>query len=239
MTLLMYMSSVANTYLKEFKATVTDVKDDKIALDKTLFYPMGGGQPSDKGILLWSGGEASVKEVRKKGPDEIYHYFSGDIPEKDTKVKGIIDWDLRYKHMRMHTCQHILSGVMFENYNAYTIGNNIKADHSRIDFSVDRLSDGDVRLVERRVNDIINKNIDVSIEFMSREKLIELTGERRCNLHLIPKSITNFRIIRINGIDICPCAGTHVRNTGEIGEFHITGIEKKGKEKTRIVYELK
>ena len=112
MTQILYMDSIEGNYIKEFDAVVVKNKKDYICLDKTAFYPYGGGQPSDKGVLQWSDNISEVKEVMKKG-DTIKHIITGEKTPVSTKVHGIIDWGKRYQHMKMHTAQHIISGIVF------------------------------------------------------------------------------------------------------------------------------
>jgi misacylated tRNA(Ala) deacylase len=221
-------------YLREFEATITEKGDNYVVLDRTAFYPLGGGQPSDTGILRWEGGEARVKEVIKK--NSVRHMVDS-IPESDN-VHGTIDWDRRYDHMRMHTAQHVISGIVFDDYNARTVGNQIHTNKSRVDFHPLKLADEDLLKIEQRCNNVISKKANVKLYEEERASLEKRVDEQRCNLDLLPKSIRTLRIVEIEDFDICPCAGTHVKNTGEIGTVKILKKENKGKERERIVYEL-
>lgn len=236
MTEIIYMPDIDGNYVKEFEAVVERAGDDYVVLDRTAFYPEGGGQPSDKGVLKWGGKETQVTKVEKKG--DIIHRLKGPIPEEGTKVRAYIDWDLRYEHMKMHTVQHLLSAVVFEMYGGETVGNQIHADYSRVDFAPVNLSDEAIQKIQGEVNRVIEKGLDVSIYEEDREKLEEEMDEKRVNLSLLPKSIKRLRAIDIDGCDICPCAGTHLRNTEEIGSIEITKVENKGKDRQRIYYEL-
>ncbi len=234
-TELLYMTDIESNYIKEFEANVMKRKDDYVVLDKTAFYPLGGGQPSDRGELSWGGGHSIVKEVIKKGI--IKHVIEGELP--DGVVKGALDWDLRYGHMKMHTSQHVLSGVVYDLFNARTVGNQIHADKSRVDFHPINLTDDDLKAIENACNEVINKNAPVKIYEEDRESLEARTDPLRSNLDLIPPSIKHLRIVEIEGFDVCPCAGTHVRATSELGRMEIIKKENKGKDKERIVYSLK
>ena len=117
MTELLYMDNIEGNYIKEFDATIVKTKKDYVCLDRTAFYPLGGGQPSDVGVLQWDDNTVNVKEVIKKG-DTIKHILDGEKPPVGTKVHCIIDWDTRHAHMKMHTAQHIISGIVFDDYNA-------------------------------------------------------------------------------------------------------------------------
>jgi misacylated tRNA(Ala) deacylase len=229
------MKDIEGNYVKEFDAKIVKKKDNYVVLDKSAFYPLGGGQPSDTGILKWEGGESRVAEVQKKGI--IKHIVKGEIP-KDV-VHGILDWDKRYAHMKMHTAQHVISGVVYDLYNARTVGNQIHADYSRVDFSPISLSDEDLKKIEDASNEVIKRSSPVKIYEEERDSLEKRTDPLRSNLDLIPASIRNLRIVEIEGFDVCPCAGTHVKSTQELGRLEITKKENKGKDKERIVYTLK
>ncbi len=231
------MDNVEGNYIKEFDAIVTKNKKDYICLDKTAFYPLGGGQPSDTGIIKWDEKESKVKEVIKKG-DTIQHIIEGEKPSVGKKIHAIIDWNKRYGHMKMHTAQHILSGIIFDNYNARTVGNQIHADYSRVDFCPVKFSDEDIKKIEKKFNEIIKQNLPIKIYEEQRENLEKRVDQQRAHLDLLPKFITKLRIVEIEGFDICPCAGTHVKNTSEIPAIGKIKKETKGLDKTRIIYSL-
>jgi len=231
------MDSIEGNYLKEFNAMVTKIKKDYVILDQTVFYPIGGGQPSDTGYLMWDDEKVVVKEVMKKG-DSVKHIIEGEKPPVGTKVQGVIDWDRRYSHMKMHTAQHILSGIVFDDFNARTVGNQIHADYSRVDFHPVKFSDEDLESITQKFNDIISKNLPVKIYEEERESLEKRVDQQRANLDLLPKFITRLRIVEIEGFDVCPCAGTHVRNTNEIPELDKIKRDTKGRDRDRIIYSL-
>lgn len=234
MTEVLYMKDIESNYIKEFDALVEKRQDDFVVLDRTAFYPLGGGQPSDTGFLEWSGGRARVKEVTKKGI--IMHHIDGELP--DGKVHAILDWDRRYGHMRMHTAQHIVSGVVYDMFKARTVGNQLYADKSRIDLQPVSLTEDDLAKIQNAANEVISKNIPVTVSEEARSTLEQRVNPERCNLDLIPKSIASLRIIEVGDFDVCPCAGTHVRNTGELGKVRILKKENKGKDRERITYVL-
>ncbi len=234
MTEVLYMPSIESNYIKDWDAKVEKRKDDYVVLDKSAFYPLGGGQPSDTGYLEWSGGRARVREVTKKGI--IKHHIEGELPEGD--VHAVLDWDRRYGHMRMHTAQHIVSGIVYDEFGARTVGNQIYADKSRVDFHPITFADDDLALIETRASEIISRKMDVRIKEEARDSLEQRVDSQRANLDLLPRSIRQLRIVEIGDFDICPCAGTHVRNTDELGRVKIIKKENKGKERERIVYVL-
>jgi len=231
------MKNIEGNYIKEFDAIVTKNKENYICLDQTAFYPIGGGQPSDTGILKWDEKQSKVKEVIKKG-ETIEHIIEGEIPVVGKKVHAIIDWDKRFAHMKMHTAQHILSGIIFDDFGARTVGNQIHAEYSRVDFCPAHFTDEDLTKIKNKFNEIIKQKISVKIYEEERENLEKRIDKQRANLDLLPKSIKKLRIVEIEGFDICPCAGTHVKNTSEIPEINNIKKEHKGKDTTRIIYSL-
>lgn len=237
MTEILYMPDIESNYIKKFDAEVVTRGDDHVVLNKTAFYPEGGGQPSDTGLLIWDDGESRVKKVEKKG--KVIHRLEGEIPDEDTQVTGKIDWERRYSHMKLHTSQHLFSAVVYERFGGETAGNQIYSDYSRVDFEPVELDEDDFDEIEKEVNEMIDDEHIVSIYEEDRDVLEEKIEGDRVNLSLLPKSIERLRVIDIDGIDICPCAGTHVRNTKEIGGIEIYKTENKGKKRQRIYYELK
>jgi len=237
MTELLYMGTAEGNYIKTFDAVVTTVKKEYILLDRTAFYPLGGGQPSDTGFISWENTTAEVKEVVKKG-DSIRHILLGEKPQVGTRVHGEIEWQQRYAHMRMHTAQHIISGVVFDLFKVGTVGNQIHADYSRVDFHPLQLTDEDLKHIAQTCNDIISQQLPVKIYTEERRILEQQVDQQRCNLSLLPQHVTLLRIVEIEGFDICPCAGTHVKNTSELGDLRILKKENKGNRRERIIYTL-
>jgi misacylated tRNA(Ala) deacylase len=221
-------------YLREFGARVIERGPDFVVLDRTAFYAEGGGQPDDRGALRWDGGETQVTAVRKE-KGVIKHYVDR-VPPVDV-VHGVIDWDRRYAHMRMHTAQHLMSGVVWRIYAARTAGNQLHADRSRIDFQPANFTPDDLARIERECNERIAEGRPVRIYEEARVKL-ENELEGRAIIELIPTSIKRLRVIDIDGVDRCPCGGTHVRNTRELGGVRVLGKRRKGKETDRVEYEL-
>lgn len=237
MTDLLYLP--ANEYQKEFDAKVTKSReaDNYICLDQTLFYKEGGGQPADHGKIRWDNGEAELVDVQRKH-GEVRHYLEGDIPEPDTEVNGVIDWERRYKHMRMHTAQHVVSWVVLNMYNASTAGNQIHEDYSRIDFKPADFDEADVEKIEKAANALIKKELKVEKKMMSRDRVEAKVEEGRTNFDIIPDKIDPLRIVTIGEEDICPCGGTHVDNIEEIGEINIIDRKTKGAGVERIEFKL-
>jgi len=221
-------------YRREFDAKVIDRGQDFVILDQTLFYAEGGGQPDDHGALRWAGGEAKVHRVTKE-KGVIKHHVDR-MPESD-EVHGVIDWERRYKHMRMHTSQHLMSGLVFRIYAARTVGNQIHADFSRVDFQPANFTPTDLKRIQDECNAIVDAGVEVRI-FEEDRVAVQNRVEDRSLLELIPQSIRRLRVIEIGPADYCPCGGTHLKNTREIGRIHILEKRSKGKDTDRISYEL-
>ena len=233
------MDSIDACYLKEFTAEVIAVSEDSVVLDQTLFFPLGGGQNWDTGTLLWESGRLSVTEVRGRG--DIQHFVGEDHGlQVGDLVEGEIDWDRRYAHMRMHTAQHLVSGIVYEMYDgARTVGNQIHANQSRIDFNPVKFSDEMIENLFHKANEIVESNPKVTDGIMTREQINAIMPPDRTNMDLLPISVKQLRVVRIgDNIDLCPCAGTHVRELSEVGEMQFLAKKNKGKGTTRISYTL-
>lgn len=237
MTELLYYPD--NEYQKQFDSQVSKTRevDGYICLKETLFYKEGGGQPADHGKISWNGKEARVTDVKKKH-GEVRHFIEGAFPEPGTEVHGEIDWERRYKHMRMHTAQHILSWIVLNMHDATTAGNQIHEDYSRIDFEPANFSDRDIEKIEKGVNSLIEKELEVEKKEMDRELVEERVQEGRTNLDIIPDNIDPLRVVIIGEEDLCPCGGTHVDNLKEIGKINITNRITKGADVERLEFEL-
>ena len=235
MTEALYMK---DSYLKNWDAKVVSVKDDKyIVLDKTAFYPKGGGQPWDEGYIIKDGEKFKVVYVGK---------FSGEISHEVEKlglkegdlVKCEIDWERRYTYMRYHTACHLVSNLLFKRANAKITGNQIELDKARMDFSMEDYSPEKLHTYVNEANDIIQKNLPVTIGYMSREEVLQKPELARLAIGL-PKNIKEFRIIKIGDIDEQVDGGTHVKNLNEIGKIEILKTVNKGKNNRRLYFVLK
>lgn len=236
MTEILYMGDIESNYIREFEARVVERGFDYVTLDRTAFYAVGGGQPSDTGTLSWDGGSIQVREVTKKGV--VKHHLAQDPETVPDDVTGALDWERRYAHMRMHTAQHIISGVVYDFYGGRTVGNQIYNDRSRIDFAPVTFTDDMMADVQAKCNEIFTKDTKVEITTVTRDALEREVDAQRANLDLLPRSVRELRVVTIGDFDVCPCAGTHVRALGEIGTLRITKKDRKGKDRDRITYEL-
>jgi misacylated tRNA(Ala) deacylase len=240
MTEQLYLDS---TTRRRFTARVERVVDDRVVLDRTCFYPTGGGQPADRGVLRAESGGGSwpVTDVEKK--DTIYHTVAGGPPEEGTTVTGELDWDRRHAHMRYHTAQHLLSAVLLERFDAETTGNQLYADHAHLDCAYPRFSEAELAEIERRLNELVAAAYPVEWYVLGRETAEERLDPERTRLDLLPDSITEVRIVEIRTpegqpYDRTACAGTHVAATDEVGSVDVVGRETKGSETERIEFVL-
>jgi len=236
--------------VQEFEATVDrTVSDDRVVLDRTHFYPEGGGQPNDTGVIRTDDDAWNVVDVQKH--DGIHHYLEpaegteADFPDAGTTVTGELDWDRRSSHMRYHTAQHLLSALLLNEYGAETTGNQVRAHKATLDCAYERFHTDELEHVEARMNELVEQARPVEWYVMDRDEAEAELDPERTRLSLLPDSITEIRIVEIGGaegdddpFDRTACAGTHVGNTEEIGEVTVTGRETKGSEEERITFEL-
>lgn len=219
-----------------FEATVVDTTADAVLLDRTAFYPKGGGQPHDTGELESADESWTVTDVTGRG--EIWHSLTGETPAVETTVTGCLDWERRYAHMRYHTAQHLLSAVLLDAFDAETVGNQLYEDRARIDCAYERFERADLQTIESRLNTLVQEDIPVEWYELDRETAEAELDPTRTRLDLLPASVDPVRIVEIEEIDRTACGGTHVSRTGEIGEVTITGRETAGKGAERIRFTL-
>ncbi len=235
MTELLYQK---DSYLKEFDATILAVEEDYIILNRTAFSPTGGGLQCDTGkIITMSGDEYKVIEVSSKG-GKVKHKLS-PIPSDEingSKVKGKIDWEKRYKQMRLHTTVHSISSILFKKYGTTVTGGNITPEKSRVDFDIDHLRQERVQEIENAMKEIIEGNHKVSVTFMEREEALKDPDLIRTKVNLIPESVKILRIVEIQNVDRQADGGVHVNRTKEIGTFVPLKTENRGKDKKRLYF---
>ena len=235
----LYLESIEAAYLEEFTAEVIDIEDNKIVLDQTLFYPLGGGQNWDIGTLNGPNGKMNVVEVR--GRDTIQHSIEDTFElEIGDEVTGRIDFERRYAHMKMHTAQHLVSGIAYEMFNGVrTVGNQIHTEKSRIDFKPIQFSEDMLLELQSTVNEKIQLGLEVTDSQMTRDEINSIMPQERTNMDLLPSFINDLRVVTIGDRqDLCPCAGTHVRNISEIKGIEFIGKKSKGKGTQRVTYKL-
>ena len=235
MTEALYMK---DAYLKKWEAKVVSVKDDKfIVLDKTAFYPKGGGQPWDEGFIIKDGEKFKVVYVGKFA-GEISHEVEKPGLKEGDHVSCEIDWERRYTYMRYHTACHLVSNVLYRKANAKITGNQIELDKARMDFSMEDYSPEKLLIFVEESNEIIKKNLPSTIETMSRAAVLEEPELARLAVGL-PKNLQEFRIVKIGDIDKQVDGGTHVNSLNEIGKIEMTKTINKGKSNRRLYFILK
>ena len=235
----LFLESIEAAYLEEFTAEVIAIEEKKIILDQTLFYPLGGGQNWDLGTLNGPNGPMNVVEVR--GRDAIHHTVEDifDLSVGD-EVTGKIDFERRYAHMKMHTAQHLVSGIAYEMFDGVrTVGNQIHTNQSRIDFKPIQFDEDMLTRLQETVNEKIQQGLEVTDSEMTRSEINAIMPQERTNMDLLPSFINDLRVVSIGDQeDLCPCAGTHVRNISEIGGIEFIGKKSKGKGTQRVTYKL-
>ncbi len=219
-----------DSYLKEFEAEVLEASDNWIVLDRTAFYPGGGGQPSDTGMIKF--GEKEVKVVDMKR-ENAAHVIDGELPEIGEKIKGIIDWDRRYKIMRTHTAVHVISGVAFRNFGVKITGNQLYPGRARVDLSFENLTREIVSEIIDGSNEVIEKDLKVKAYYLSKEEFMNAPELMRVNPKLYDK-YDKIRVVEIENFDAQADGGTHVRSLKEIGKIVLEKYESKGKRNKRI-----
>jgi misacylated tRNA(Ala) deacylase len=220
-----------DAYLCRFEATVTEVDGEgrRVALDRTAFYPTGGGQPHDTGTLAGT----AVTDVRKEG-DCVWHTLDGAVPHVGAVVEGEVDWSRRYRLMRTHTALHVLCGVIWNQWGTPVTGGNMEPLAARMDFEFDPLPEGFGATVETLVNQELAEARPVAVSFVPRAQAVLDADLIRTKVNLVPDSVAEIRVVDIVGLDKQADGGTHVRRTDEVGRVHVVKTESKGKSNKRI-----
>ena len=217
-----------DAYLRSCSAVVARVDENRLVLDRTVFYPCGGGQPGDTGRIRWDGGELDVIDTVYDNGDIAHIVAAGTMPSPGTGVELDIDWDRRYRHMRMHTALHLLGAVL-----RYPVtGGNISSDKSRLDFNMEDTIDKET--LTAHVNQLVTGDHPVSHRWISDEELDAQPELVRTMSVRPPRGKGRVRLLDVDGVDLQPCGGTHVRRTSEVGDIRIGKVEKKGRQNRRV-----
>ena len=234
MTDLLYQT---DSYLKEFTATVTavDPEQNAVSLDRTAFYPGGGGQPNDVGTLKTG---ATTYTVRKVARGNLHIIEGDDLPAVGTEITGLVDWDRRYRLMRTHTAMHILCGVVWRDYEASVTGGNMEPLKGRMDFEFERMQRELVDDIEAKINAEVEAARDVKVAILPRAEAFEIPDLIRTKINLLPEGINEVRTIEIIGLDLQADGGTHVANTREVGRLKVTDYKSKGGINKRIYLKI-
>jgi misacylated tRNA(Ala) deacylase len=238
MTELLYQT---DSYLREFQAITTAVDSESrtIALDRSAFYPGGGGQPADSGVLTAGGIQYRITKAKKVGPD-VLHFVEGDahLPEIGSDVRGQIDWERRYQLMRTHTAMHILCGVIFRDYGASVTGGDMDPLKGRMDFEFETMHKDLVQAIEYAINHEAAKGHPVRVRILPRDEAFQIPDLIRTKINLLPEGIQQVRVVEIVGLDLQADGGTHVGNTSEVGRMRVVDYKSKGKINKRIYIEV-
>ena len=238
MTELLYQT---DSYTKEFDAVVTSVlpTERAVTLDRTAFYPGGGGQPCDFGTLTVDGVTYPVDKVKKQG-DDVLHFLGGDqpLPAEGSAAHGILDWARRYELMRTHTALHILCGTVFRDYGALVTGGEMEPGKGRLDFEFETMRGELVREIESAINKEAAQGREIRVQILPREEAFQIPDLIRTKINLLPAGITHVRTVQIVGLDLQADGGTHVRNTSEVGTIRVADYKSKGAINKRIYIEI-
>lgn len=224
-----------DAYLRELEATVVEVRDNALVLDRTIFYPTGGGQPHDTGII---DGQLVV-DVRKDGDGVVHTLIDGAaVPSVGSSVLCHVDWERRHKLMRTHTAMHVLCGVIWNEWHVPVTGGNMEPLTARMDFEFNPLPDDFAARVEQLVNEAIARDHRIEVSFLPRDTAVMDEDLIRTKVSLIPESVKEIRVVDIVGLDKQADGGTHVASTREVGTFRVAKVENKGKGFRRVRVEL-
>ena len=233
MTELLYLQ---DSYLRAFDAAVVAEEGGAVALNRTAFYPGGGGQPADAGLLRWPAGEARVTEMRRDA-ETVWHVLDGPAPAAGTAVSGMLDWERRYAIMRHHSALHILVAAVYRLFGARVTGGAIYPDRARMDFTLEDLSKDRVASIEAETNRVIAEERRILVRFVARDEF-ERSDLVRLARDLVPRDLAQVRVVEIEGYDAQADGGTHVAQTSEIGALSIVKTENKGKANRRLEVRL-
>jgi misacylated tRNA(Ala) deacylase len=238
MTQLLYQT---DSYLQTFEAKVTSVDEENhgVILDRTAFYPGGGGQPADSGNMSYNDQKFTVRRAKKLG-EGVLHVLEGEdpLPPVGSVVQGQIDWVKRYKLMRTHTALHILCGVIFRDYGASVTGGDMDPLHGRMDFEFETMHKELVHEIEAAVNAEVDQDRPLRVDILPREEAFRIPDLIRTKINLLPEGIPEVRIVEIVGLDLQADGGTHVKSTRETGRIRVVDYKSKGKINKRIYIEL-
>ncbi|MGA9533126.1 MAG: alanyl-tRNA editing protein [Anaerolineales bacterium] len=234
MTDLLYFE---DSYLKSFEATVVEADGSAVVLDRTAFYPGGGGQPADRGQLESDGQVWKVSRA-KKDSGKLWHRLDGEAPAVGSMMRCELDWDRRYQLMRTHTAMHILCGVIWRDYQVSVTGGNMEPLHGRMDFEFTSMSKELAAEIEKKINVEVEAARSVRTDILPREEAFQIPDLIRTKINLLPKGIQEVRVVEIEGLDLQADGGTHVANTNEVGRIAIVDYKSKGAENKRLVVEL-
>ena len=224
-----------DSYLQSTNATVIKILEDNgIVLDRTVFYPGGGGQPHDLGVISIGNQNVAVTKVQNVKGEVIHWVEDNHGITTGQSVTAEIDWDRRYTLMRTHTALHILCGVVWRDYKAQVTGGDMQPGTARMDFEFENMTAEFAEQIEDTINREVNDNRTIEVNFLTREQANQVPDLIRTKINLLPEAISEIRTIDISGLDLQADGGTHVKNTSEVGFIKVTGHESKGRINKRL-----
>ena len=229
-----------DSYIQSFDAHVIQIdnQNNGVVLDRTAFYPGGGGQPADNGYLTYQKDRFVVKRTQRIA-GQLVHLIDGDqLPELGSQIHGQINWDHRYKLMRTHSAMHILCGVIFRDYGASVTGGNMEPLKGRMDFEFETMQRELVDEINISINAEVAKARPISWRELPRDEAFLIPDLIRTKINLLPEGIQLVRVVEIEGLDLQADGGTHVHNTSEVGTIRVVDYKSKGKINKRIYVEL-
>ncbi len=238
MTKLLYQT---DAYLQKWLAEVLAVQDDALVLDRSAFYPGGGGQPADRGSIYWNNHNYQLSAIKKDGSAMLHWLETSDLyalPPVGARVYGLLDWDHRFRLMRTHTALHILCGVIWRDYGAQVTGGNMEPLAARMDFELEHMTANFAQEVEEKINAEVAAAREIAVKILPREEAFQIPDLIRTKINLLPAGITSLRVVEIEGLDLQADGGTHVGNTREVGRIRVVKHESKGKINKRLRIEL-
>ena len=229
-----------DSYKTELSTKVVDIDSELNALrvQSTIFYPGGGGQPSDQGSINFENEECEILRIEKTGNQTWFVLNGSKLPESGSEVTMKIDWERRYKLMRTHTAMHILCGVIWRDYKAQVTGGNMEPLNGRMDFEFENMSRDLVDEIEKKINEEVEKGREIEIDVHPRSEANKIPDLIRTKVNLLPPGLTEIRTVNITGLDLQADGGTHVNKTSEVGRIRITEYKSKGRINKRVKIQL-
>jgi len=238
MTELLYQK---DSYLQTFDALIlgVDIENHAVLLDRTAFYPGGGGQPADNGFLTFGDQTMPIVKFRKV-QEEVWHTLSPEaiLPTEGAKVKGEVEWTRRYQLMRTHSALHVLCGTIFRDFGAQVTGGDMDPLKGRMDFEFESMTADLVKVIEEAVNREAGKDHSIRVAILPRDEAFKIPDLIRTKINLLPPGIPEVRTVEIVGLDLQADGGTHVHSTREIGTIHVVDYKSKGRINKRLYIEM-
>ncbi len=224
-----------DSYIRNFNARVLGQRENAIALDRTAFFPGGGGQMADRGVIRCEGQTCTLtKSYKDEEGAVIWHEVEGPLPAIGAEVECELDCEFRYRMMRTHTALHILCGLIFRDYGAQVTGGQMYPDRARMDFAIEQFDQSLIREIEETANKAVQAALPIKVYTLPREEAFQIPDLIRTKINLLPPNIAVVRIVEIVGWDLQADGGTHVHDTSEVKGIKVLKTENKGKINKRL-----